>query len=233
MSQIHIRATSLEKFWNCKYRYKNETQPDPMKEAFIFGSTLHNYAESYILWNLNQDLIDILMSPRPIKQRQMIQLMWWLVAEQVSARELSLVTTELKMLHYFEEQDVIVEWTMDCLLKDKDWTYIIMDIKTAKSNRTDEHFNWVKQKIIYPAMMKLCFWVEIKAFEYRVLNKTLSPKLSVFRYELNGSEVDQLKAAIIALRNSEELGERETNYENYSCGYCPFRTACRKANQKT
>lgn len=227
MSTIHTRATQLEKFRICKYRYFFEPPLDPSNQNFVFGSHVHKYCEELLSWNLNDEIQTLLLQKRPVKQRAMIINMSDLIANYVQEKELTLITTELSMQVYDDESDVLIEWTMDLLLKDKDWKYIIADIKTAASVRTQEHFQWAKQKIIYPTLFKQLYHQEISAFEYRVVTKTSNPKLSVFRYEVEDDTTEQVLAISKELRNSTESQQWEPTPYNHSCFYCKLKEQCR------
>lgn len=227
MSTIVIRATQLEKFRTCKYRYKFEEPMDPRDDRFVFGSNVHKYCEEQLSGNLNDEIQTLLLQRRPVKQRQMILNMSDVIANHMEEEQLSLVTTELSMQAYDDESDVIIEWTMDLLIEDTNWDYIIVDIKTAASNRTDEHAQWVKQKIIYPALFKQMYNIDIKAFEYRVVTKTSNPKLSVFRYEVEEDIIEQVLNVSKELRNSTESQQWEPTPHNHSCFYCKLKDQCR------
>ena len=45
---ISVRATNLEKFLTCPFRYKYEPEPEPDKMAFIFGTALHKLVEIHV-----------------------------------------------------------------------------------------------------------------------------------------------------------------------------------------
>ncbi len=228
MERLSTRATMLEKYRTCKYRYKFEPTPNPMDEKFIFGSHMHKYCESQVNWVLNDELQWLILWRRPVKQRQMILNMADLVANQLQERWLAIVTSELTMQAYIEDADLVLEWTMDLLCKDKDWEYIIVDFKTAASARTEEHFEWVKQKIIYPALFEICYNKKIKAFEYWVMTKTSNPKLSVLTYTVEDNVIEQVNDISKELRNSTELGQRAPSYPNHSCFYCKLRNECKQ-----
>jgi CRISPR/Cas system-associated exonuclease Cas4 (RecB family) len=128
---------------------------------------------------------------------------------------------------YDDESDVLIEWTMDLLLKDKEWKLIIADIKTAASVWTPEHFEWAKQKIIYPTLFKQQYHKDISAFEYWVVTKTSNPKLSVFRYEVEDDTTEQVLAISKELRNSTESQQWAPTPYNYSCFYCKLKEQCK------
>jgi CRISPR/Cas system-associated exonuclease Cas4 (RecB family) len=141
-------------------------------------------------------------------------------------KQLTLITTELSMQVYDDVSDVLIEWTMDLLLKDTEWNLIIADIKTAASVRTQEHFEWAKQKIIYPTLFKQWYHQDIKAFEYRVMTKTSNPKLTVFRYEVEDDTTEQVLNVSKELRNSTESQQWEPTPYNHSCFYCKLKSQC-------
>jgi hypothetical protein len=45
---VSVRATNLEKFLTCPYRYKYEPEPVPDKMAFTFGTALHKLVEIHV-----------------------------------------------------------------------------------------------------------------------------------------------------------------------------------------
>lgn len=148
------------------------------------------------------------------------------VVELVKEKEYEYVISELSMSHTYTDQDIMLEGTMDILFRTKEWDYVIVDIKTAKSNWTDEHAQAVKQKIIYPVLFAKKYWKDIKRFEYRVLTKTSNPELYQFCSDVSEDAHQQVMEILEALRKAEETQTWEPSYPNYSCRYCPLKGKC-------
>ena len=227
MNRIVIRATKLETYWTCPYRYKNEPELDEDVEHFKFGSALHKYIELLLNKWLNETTEVMLLSEWWVKQRLMISKMALLVSNLVEQKWYELVCSERTNKIFFEDLNIKLQWTYDHLFKDKEWSYILVDIKTAKSKRTQEHKDGVRQNIIYPALIKMKYNIDIKRFEYWVMTKTSNPDLEDISFEIIWDTVEEVKYKLTELRKAEESNNFPPKYWNHSCFYCPLREQCR------
>ena len=233
---ISIRATNLEKFLTCPYRYKYEPEPAPDKMAFIFGTALHKLVEMHVQWIENQDAVDIILNRFGVKERKMLKALTECFIKHLEERELEYVLSEYSYTHKFEDikdenwDSPILEWTFDLLFKDKEWQYIFVDIKTASKHWDDEHINSVNQKRIYPALALLESWIKVSKFEYRVMNKTLSPKLQEVVFEVPDDNTETVTDYMRLLVNAEDNLDFPAAYTNYSCFFCAIRQQCRAMN---
>ena len=233
---ISVRATNLEKFLTCPFRYKYEPEPEPDKMAFIFGTALHKLVEIHVQWNENQDAVNIILNKFWVKERKMLKALTECFMEHLKERNLEYVLSEYSYTHKFDDivdsqwDSPILEWTFDLLFKDVDWKYIIVDIKTASKHRDEEHINSVNQKRIYPALAKLESGIDIDRFEYRVMNKTLTPKLQEVVFKVPEGNTETVKDFMQILVNAEDNLDFPAAYTNYSCFFCALKQQCRALN---
>lgn len=231
-----MRATNLETFLTCPYKYKYEPTPSPDKMAFLFWTALHKLVEMHVQWLENQDAVDIILNRFGVKERKMLKALTECFIQHLEERNLTYVLSEYSFTHTFEDitdwewEHPILEWTFDLLFKDQDWQYIIVDIKTASKHWDDEHINAVNQKRIYPALAKLESWIKVSKFEYWVMNKTLSPKLQEVVFDVPEDNVETVTNFMQALTDAEDNLDFPQNYTNYSCFFCQLRKQCRAQN---
>ena len=186
----------------------------------------------HVQWLQNQDAVDIILNRFGVKERKMLKALTECFIQHLEERELTYVLSEYSYTHTFEDitdeqwEHPILEWTFDLLFKDKEWQFIIVDIKTASKHWDDEHINSVNQKRIYPALAKLESWIKISKFEYWVMNKTLSPKLQEVVFEVPEDNVDTVTNYMKALVDAEDNLDFPANYTNYSCFFCALRPTC-------
>lgn len=233
---VSVRATNLEKFLTCPYRYKYEPEPVPDKMAFTFGTALHKLVEIHVQWNENQDAVNIILNKFWVKERKMLKALTDCFMEHLKERNLEYVLSEYSYTHRFSDivdsqwDNPILEWTFDLLFKDSKWRYIIVDIKTASKHRDEEHINSVNQKRIYPALAKLESDIDIYKFEYRVMNKSLSPKLQEVVFEVPEWNTETVEEYMKILVNAEDTLDFPAAYTNYSCFFCALKQQCRALN---
>lgn len=233
---VSVRATNLEKFLTCPYRYKYEPEPVPDKMAFTFGTALHKLVEIHVQWNENQDAVNIILNKFWVKERKMLKALTDCFMEHLKERNLEYVLSEYSYTHRFSDivdsqwDNPILEWTFDLLFKDSEWRYIIVDIKTASKHRDEEHINSVNQKRIYPALAKLESDIDIYKFEYRVMNKSLSPKLQEVVFEVPEWNTETVEEYMKILVNAEDTLDFPAAYTNYSCFFCALKQQCRALN---
>ena len=227
MNRIDIRATQLETYRTCPYKFKFEPKSDPKSEHFLFGSLLHKYIELTVMWQLNDDIRDILLSRLPVKQRYMIIKMANIFVEHLENKWYTFIAAELTNNNYYEDIDIYLEWTLDLLFRDNEWSLVVVDIKTAKSKRNEEHIEWVRQKLIYPVLCKKNLWIDISRFEYWIMTKTSNPDLQEVIFDVPENAEEQVDNKLVELRQAETQGLRPTNYPNFSCRYCPLRSSCK------
>lgn len=226
---ISIRATNLEKFVNCPMAYKYSPPVDPDKLPFIFGTALHMLVEMHVQWLENQDAVDAILYKFWVKERKMLKAMVECFMKHLEERKLEYVMSEYSMTHRYNdiEQTPILEWTFDLLFKDKDGAYVIVDIKTANKAWDEEHMEGVKQWRIYPHLLKIECWINVKRFEYRIMNKTLSPKLQEVVFEIwedNDTVVKNYMTDLIIAEDTLTFPAKR----NYWCWFCPLYSICKK-----
>ena len=99
----------------------------------------------------------------------------------------------------------------------------MVDIKTAASPWKDEHAEAVKQKWIYPRLIKHQYDLDIKAFEYRPMTKTPSPKLFEHAFDVPEDVEAKVDGKVKELRVALDKGDFPPNMPNYSCRWCPLK----------
>ena len=227
MDKIEIRATKLETYWTCPYRYKYEPEPDVEAEHFKLWTALHKYIELVLHNQLNETTQMFVLNERWVKQRLMIIKMADLVVEKVKKKWYTLVGSERTNKVFFDDVNILLQGTFDHLFQNQEWEYILMDIKTAKSKWDDEHKQAVRQNVIYPALLKLKYNMDIKYFEYRVMTKTSNPTLEDICFEIQWDVVTEVHDKVKELRQSEEDNFFPPKYWNYSCFFCRSRDTCK------
>ena len=226
---ISVRATNLEKFVNCPMAYKYSPPVDPDKLPFIFGTALHMLVEMHVQWLENQDAVDAILHKFWVKERKMLKAMVECFMKHLEEKEYEYVMSEYSMTHRYKdiEQTPILEWTFDLLFKDKDGIYVVVDIKTANKAWDEEHMEGVKQWRIYPHLLKIECWIEVKRFEYRIMNKTLSPKLQEVVFNIdedNDTVVKNYMADLVIAEDTLTFPAKR----NYWCWFCPLYSICKK-----
>lgn len=224
-----IRATQLEKFLNCAFRFRYEPEADPNSEAFKFGSALHKLVEMYVQWTENQTAVDMILNPRWVKERKMLKAMTEKFMQHIEERKLTYILSEYSMLKQFnkdEETDTTLEGTFDLLFQDEDGKYIVIDIKTASSNWTQEHIDGVYQKYIYPALIEWNTWLHIDKFEYRILKKTLTPSIQEVVYDVEPDVKDKVTNYIWEYNEALQSLQFAPKRPNYACFFCKVKVEC-------
>lgn len=230
---INIRATQLESFITCPARYRFEEEADPNSDAFKFWTTLHKIIEMYVEGVENQDAIDILLEPRWVKERKMLKSMTETFVDNIKKRELTFVMSEYSFTKKFDDivlsdnTNPTLQWTFDLLFKDKDWKYIIVDIKTASSAWKQDHIDAVQQRRIYPALAERCNWLHISRFEYWIMKKTLTPGLQEVGYDIEVNNLETVTRFMKQLAEASDSLEFVPNYPNYTCFFCKIKEECR------
>lgn len=228
MDKINIRATKLEAFRTCPYRYKFEPPLDDTAESLRFGSALHKYVELTLSWLLNDTTQWMILNEWWVKQRLMIIKMSSLIEEKVKEKWYILICSERTNKIFFEDINIGLEWTFDHLFINQQWEYILMDVKTSASKRTQEHKDGVKQNVIYPSMLKAKHNIDVKYFEYRVCTKTSNPNLEDICFEVTGDTIDEVHNKCMDLRLAIETNTFAPNFPNHSCWYCKLRESCKQ-----
>ena len=226
MDKLQIRATQLETFRICPFRYKFEERVADA-EHFRFGSALHKYIELLLNWTLNDTTQSMILNDRWVKERLMIIKMWNLFDSKVKEKWYELVCSEWTTKTFFEDLNTVLEGTFDHLFKNKEWQYVLVDAKTASSKRTQEHKDGVKQYIIYPSLLKKRYWLDISVFEYWVMTKTSNPQLEDINFTVPVTSVEDVEEKVKDLVHTTETGVRTPNFPNHTCFFCKLRDRCR------
>lgn len=212
--------------------YKYSPPVDPDKMPFIFWTALHMLVEMHVQWLENQDAVDAILHKFWVKERKMLKALTMCFMEHLKERNLEYVMSEYSMTHRYEDVQwqPILEWTFDLLFKEQDGTYVVVDIKTANKAWDEEHIQGVRQRQIYPALLKQECWVEVKRFEYWIMNKTLSPKLQEVVFNIEEGNEDIVKNYMSDLVIAEDTLTFPAK-RNYWCWFCPIRDLCFKPKE--
>jgi hypothetical protein len=100
---VSVRATLLETFLTCPYKYKYEPTPSPDKLAFLFGTALHKLVEMHVQHLENQDAVDIILNRFGVKERKMLKALTECFIQHLEERELTYVLSEYSYTHTFED----------------------------------------------------------------------------------------------------------------------------------
>lgn len=222
-----IRATELEKFMTCHYKYKFDAPRDGSWIFFDFWTALHKYIETRLKTPDNKEALDLILKPWAVKYREQIMLMSNVFLEEFEKRWLTLVIDELKLNNTFTEHEIYLEGTPDLLCRNPQWEYLILDIKTASAERPDDQQKGVKQCKIYPALFKMWHDINVKYFEYWVMKKISIPTLKIYTYETTEDvHVNELGERVQEFRKCMDEEIRMPSYPNYQCKWCKLRSAC-------
>ena len=227
MDKIEIRATQLEKYITCPFKYKNDLPIDGDAEHFRFWTALHKYIELRLVNLINETTEQMIFKDRWVKQRLMMIKMANLFEAKVQEKGYTLICSEWTNEHFFEDLNIKLSWTFDHLFINKEWEYILVDAKTASSKRSKEMRTSVRQNVIYPALVKLKYWLDIKYFEYWVMTKKSNPSLEDICFEITGDPVEDIYTFVKELRESNTQNFFPPKYPNYSCWFCKLYDQCK------
>jgi len=223
---LTIRATKLETYWTCPFRYRFEPIPDEDAVHFKLWTMIHKYIELALIDQVNNTTTTLLFYGVWVKDRLMAIKMWNLFVEEVKQKGYTLVCSERTNKELFDELNITLQGTFDHLFINQEWEHVLVDAKTAKSRWTEEHIEWVKQFIIYPALLKK-YWINVVRFEYWVMTKTSNPQMQIVVKEVPEDSLEQTVEIMSKLRDSEDRWIWEPNFPNHSCHYCMLREQCR------
>lgn len=227
MDRIDIRATKLEAYRTCPYKYKYEPPLDGESDALKFWTALHKYIELLLVNKINDITEQLVFDWFGIKQRLMIIRMANLFKDKIEEKWYELIVSERKTNTLFEELNIELQWTFDHLFRNKEWKLIIVDAKTTKAKRTEEHKLWVRQNVIYPGLVKLKYMIDIDYFEYWTMTKTSNPVLEDICFEITWDPIADIAVKLQELRNSETTNFFPPKYPNFSCRYCKLKNECK------
>lgn len=226
---IQIRTTELEKFINCPFKFKFDPPRDGSGLYFAFGTTLWKLVVMNIICPDNIEGKDLLLRRRWVKFREQLITMSNIVLQKIKDEELTYVLDERSEDKLFEDINIMLGWTFDLLFKDKEWNYIMIDLKTAAQPWDDAHIEWVRQCRIYPYLHFVNNQRKIKRFEYRILSKTSIPKLQVAGFDIPDDQfVDYVDEEIHNYAKAIETDVWMPKYKNYQCHRCKLYDKCSK-----
>ena len=227
---LSVRATNLETFLTCPFKYKYAPDPEPNKKAFLFWRALHSLVEMSVQWVYNKTAEELILYPFEDKDRRILLAQTIKFMEHLEERKLKYIASEYSFTHTFEDiiGEPILEGTFDLLFQDEEWKYLIVDIKTASKLREDDHIESVNQKKIYPALMELEWWIKVDRFEYWIMNKILHPKLQEVVYKVPENNTDDVRWFMQDFVDADENLDYPKKYPNFTCFFCPFNSDCWK-----
>lgn len=177
---VAIRTTHMESFAMCPYKYKFEPQKFDNEEALQFGTLVWAILWAFRMWWDEKwyALSDIIARKYP-EISQYANFYNGIPAYREYMKDKKAICSELKMTYEIEMWDylLILSWTIDSLLVNKNGKYIIADDKTSKQEWTQETMNTKIQKYLYPFLLAQYVWREnIDSFDYLVFTKHSLPK---------------------------------------------------------
>jgi len=224
---IHIRTTTLEKFWNCPMNFK-KVEVDWNKSFFDFWKIAHNAIQAYIFnLDIKDDILDFVCTYKED------------YCDKITSY-LNLVKTEMLWYWYKPilnevnwvleihngEYKIEVEGTADLIMKRNniDW-YIIWDIKTSKSEWKENMFKNKLQKYVYTYLIWQKVWFDsIFWFEYFIFTKHVHPRIQVlWEYNITKEKIEEkLISLVISYISCLEHDEWPAIKNNY-CYSCPLK----------
>lgn len=176
---IAIRTTQLENFAMCPYKYKFEPPKFDNEEALQFGTFVGAILWAFRMWEERWYALSDLISRQHPDISKYANFYNNISAYREYIKDKNTICIELKMTYEIEMWDylLILSGTIDWLLVNNEWKYIIIDDKTSKVEWTQETMNTKIQKYLYPFLLaQYVWWENIVSFDYLVFTKHALPK---------------------------------------------------------
>jgi hypothetical protein len=218
---LEIRATSLERYSQCPYKFKHGESIYGNRDNLIFWTITHKYIQTF-LKNNEDPALALIVADRSIVDRKKIHRMALMVQEYIKDKWYTYIMDELTLTYMCDDDSLYLEGTFDILVTDEEKNYILLDLKTAKSERSEEQIKMSKQKKIYPFLLKRKIKYDIKEFHYLVLTKHSIPRLQVVEHIVEDDNDEQILELIDKYRQSEEQNIRPAQ-ANFGCNFCSLR----------
>lgn len=236
------RATNLEKFMWCQYKYKFEPggyswtfeQVEKLADTFEYGDILHSLFQTYIMNPLlaeeqfahvrktgqlgQKDLDNLTKLYSQFKDKRPKRTEWDCV-----------MYVEKKMKVAIEDWDIllILEATADTIMR----SWITIDYKTSKTKRTADSLQQKAQRYIYPPMYQLYDLNAQHKFMYIVWDKAVrDPKLMIIDADISKEESmtlfkDVLSYFLESVRNETREAQPAVSW---MCNACKLKWLCPK-----
>lgn len=222
---LSIRATNLEKFNTCPYKFKFDPPRVGNEEFFLFGTAFHKVMELSIRWLRDTEWMAMVLNKRPVKKKNILFNGSQVILDELSKLWYEPIIEELAVDYNYKDK-VYLQWTFDFLFKDPEWNYIICDWKTAGSKRPEDKAQTMLQYKIYSALLYHSHWYKLKRFEYFVIVKTAKPYLQRQIIEVPEdcftSDVDTIIENFIYASDNDVRAPTP----NDTCWYCKLRSKC-------
>ncbi len=223
---LSIRATSLEKFNSCPYKYMFDPPRVGNEEFFLFGTAFHKIMELSIRWLRESEWVGMILNKRPIKKRNILWDGSLICLDKLNELGYEPVIEEL-WVDYTYKDKVYLQWTFDFLFVDWEWNYRMCDWKTAGSKRPEDKIDSLLQYKIYSALLYHSHWYRVKTFEYFVVIKTSKPYLQRIVVDIPDdvftSDVDNIIEDFISASENNKRQPKRSDV----CYYCKLRSKCK------
>ena len=95
---LSVRATNLETFLTCPFKYKYAPDPEPNKKAFLFWRALHSLVEMSVQWVYNKTAEELILYPFEDKDRRILLAQTIKFMEHLEERKLKYIASEYSLL---------------------------------------------------------------------------------------------------------------------------------------
>lgn len=172
--KIEIRVSNIEQFYWCQYKYKYEDKKISSNEALVLGNCINSVVQTSLYDEEKGREVTRLLCKNFPQHCEYFNWCMGLIADYKSKYEI--ITNEMKMIVEVElgKYLLILEWTMDLLFKSKETGgYVLADLKTSKSEWTEETYQRKIQKYMYTFLFQKLAPVE--RFDYLIMTKHAMP----------------------------------------------------------
>lgn len=220
-----IRATSLEKFNTCPYKFMFDPPRVGNEEFFLFGTAFHKIMELSIRGLRDSEWVWMILNRRPIKKRDILWNWSQVCLDELTRLEYKPVIEELSVDYTYKDK-LYLQWTFDFLFQDPNWDYVVCDWKTAGSKRPADKIDTILQYKIYSALLFHAHGYKVKRFEYFIIVKTSKPYLQKVIVDVPDdcfvSDVDEI------IENFISASENNNRWPTPSdaCWYCKLKSKC-------
>lgn len=228
---IETRASSLEKFLSCPFKFKYAQDKYSSSEPLVFGNIVNSVIQSYLYdrdrWH---EALDIHCQSHP----DYCGVLWhYMGLIEEHYERYSPITNEMQMILEIEmwKYLVLLQCTMDLVCKNKETgKYVLADLKTSKAEWKPQTLINKVQRYIYTFAFSQIVGIEnIESFDYVIFTKHVKPRLQILSYVPDIQELSQkmkmyLQAYVKSVESDiyEPLKMVEGNINSH-CYFCPLK----------
>ena len=241
---ITIRTTALEQFLQCWYKYFNNKEIFTKYSIFHIGKQLHKYLQARMLGK-DAAAEKILDEVSTIEENNFIrksgnvlekydalnwtnywkidmnEMSYWLYIEYDAIK--AMWDKDLSKIEWIWDGKYLIylEWTLDGVRYNDDWTVSIIDLKSASSMWKQDDMNEKLQKIVYPWLYRNYNPNDvIRDFTYIVFDKKTNPSVKMFEYKPNKDEVNKIVMKDINTYMRAKILKEYTTHRTWKCRWC-------------